>query len=95
MLDLHANLALNLIWSEVSREFGLTINIGATFLRPSLSARTLQHDIQHLLATEGVGVRRDHPKLIGAIDWPVELQGGTRIVEWPAQAAPRGQTAPP
>jgi hypothetical protein len=28
MLDLRANLALNLIWSEVSREFGLTINIG-------------------------------------------------------------------
>jgi hypothetical protein len=70
MLDLHANLALNLIWSEVSREFGLTINIGA-LLRPSLSVRTLQHDIQHLLATEGVVVRRDHPKLIGAIDWLV------------------------
>jgi hypothetical protein len=33
--------------------------------------RTLQHDIQHLLATEGVVVRRDHPKLIGAIDWLV------------------------
>jgi hypothetical protein len=31
MLDLHANLALNLIWSEVSREFGLTINIGTLF----------------------------------------------------------------
>jgi hypothetical protein len=31
MLDLHANLALNLIWSEVSREFGLTVNIGALF----------------------------------------------------------------
>ena len=33
--------------------------------------RTLQHDIHHLLATEGVVVRRDHPKLIGAIDWLV------------------------
>ena len=33
--------------------------------------RTLQHDIQHLLATEGVVARRDHPKLIGTIDWLV------------------------
>jgi very-short-patch-repair endonuclease len=32
---------------------------------------TLQHDIQHLLAIEGLVVRRDHPKLIGAIDWLV------------------------
>jgi hypothetical protein len=31
MLDLHANLALDFIWSEVSREFGLTVNIGALF----------------------------------------------------------------
>jgi hypothetical protein len=29
--------------------------------------RTL-HEIQHLLATEGVVVRRDHPKLIGTIE---------------------------
>jgi very-short-patch-repair endonuclease len=40
-------------------------------VRPSLSVRTLQHDIQHLLATDGVVVRRDHAKLIGAIDWLV------------------------
>jgi very-short-patch-repair endonuclease len=33
--------------------------------------RTLQHDIQLLLATEGVVVRRHHPKLIGVIDWLV------------------------
>jgi hypothetical protein len=33
--------------------------------------RTLQLDIQHLLATEGMVVRHDHPKLIGAIDWLV------------------------
>jgi very-short-patch-repair endonuclease len=32
---------------------------------------TLQHDIQYLLAAEGVVVRRDHPKLIGTIDWLV------------------------
>jgi hypothetical protein len=29
--------------------------------------RTL-HEIQHLLATEGVVARRDHPKLIGTIE---------------------------
>lgn len=38
-------------------------------LRPSPSVRTPQNDIQHLLVTDGVVVRRDHPKLIGAIDW--------------------------
>jgi hypothetical protein len=32
-----------------------------------------------LLATEGVVVRRDHPKLIGAIDWLVR-NGGLRPV---------------
>jgi hypothetical protein len=31
MLGLGASLALNLIWSEVSREFGLTVNIGVLF----------------------------------------------------------------
>jgi hypothetical protein len=41
--------------------------------------KTLQHDVQHLLATEGVVVRRDHPKLIGAIDWLVR-NGGMRPV---------------
>jgi very-short-patch-repair endonuclease len=41
--------------------------------------RTLQHDVQHLLATEGVVVRRDHPKLISAIDWLVR-NGGLRPV---------------
>jgi very-short-patch-repair endonuclease len=40
-------------------------------LKPSLSVRTLQHEVQHLLATEGVVVRRDHPELISAIDWLV------------------------
>jgi very-short-patch-repair endonuclease len=37
----------------------------------------LQYDIQQLLATEGVIARRDHPKLIGAIDWLVR-NGGLR-----------------
>jgi hypothetical protein len=31
MLDLDPNVALNLIWSEVSREFVLPLNIGAIF----------------------------------------------------------------
>lgn len=31
--------------------------------------RALQRDVQQLLATEGVIIRRDHPKLNGTIDW--------------------------
>jgi len=31
MLDLNPNLALNLIWREVSREFRAAVNIGAIF----------------------------------------------------------------
>ena len=88
MLDLGVNLALNVIWSEVSREFGAPVNIGA-FLRPSLSVRTLPHDIQHVLATEGVVVRRDHPKLTGAIDWVVR-NGDLRPVLPGVYAEPEG-----
>lgn len=40
---------------------------------------TLQHDVQQLLAAEGVVARRDHPKLISAIDWLVR-NGGLRPV---------------
>jgi hypothetical protein len=46
--------------------FAVTLTSGA-FLRPLLSVRTL-HEIQHLLATEGVVGRRDHPKLVGTIE---------------------------
>jgi hypothetical protein len=41
------------------------------FFAPSISVRGLQHDIRHILATEGVIVRREHPRLIGTIDWLV------------------------
>jgi hypothetical protein len=49
------------------------------FLRPSISVRALQHDIQQLLAADGVIARRDHPKLVGAIDWLVR-NGSLRSV---------------
>ncbi|MGH3339703.1 MAG: hypothetical protein ACRDPL_12860, partial [Propionibacteriaceae bacterium] len=39
----------------------------------------MQHDVQHLLTTEGVVDRRDHPKLISAIDWLVR-GGGLKAV---------------
>jgi very-short-patch-repair endonuclease len=41
--------------------------------------RALQHDIQQLLATEGVIARREHPQLAGAIDWLVR-NGALRAV---------------
>ena len=37
--------------------------------------RALQHDIQQVLASDGVIVRRDHPKLRGAIDWLIRNGG--------------------
>jgi very-short-patch-repair endonuclease len=37
-------------------------------LGPSVSVRASQNDIQRILTTDGVISRRDHPKLIGAID---------------------------
>lgn len=33
--------------------------------------RGLQHDIRHLLSTDGVIARREHPRLSGTIDWLV------------------------
>jgi hypothetical protein len=56
---------VNFSWNFVS-----PVNIGA-LLRPSISVRALQHDIQQLLATEGVIARREHPKLVSIIDWLV------------------------
>lgn len=50
--------------------------------------RTPQNDIQHLLATDGVVVRRDHPKLIGAIDWLIR-NGGLSPVLPGVYAEPR------
>jgi hypothetical protein len=38
------------------------------FLRPSLSVRAFHEDIQQVLATDGVIVRREHPKLVGTIE---------------------------
>jgi very-short-patch-repair endonuclease len=87
MLCLGANLARNLIWSEVSREFELAVNI-QVLLEAFTRCEALQHEVQHLLATEGVVVRRDHPKLISAIDWLVR-NGSLRPVLPGVYAKPR------
>ncbi len=49
--------------------------------------RALQHDIQQLLAAEGVIARREHPKLASSIDWLVR-NGGLRAVLPGVYAAP-------
>ena len=41
--------------------------------------RALQHDIQQILDSDGVIVRRDHPKLRGAIDWLIR-NGGCQLL---------------
>jgi hypothetical protein len=41
--------------------------------------RAFQHDIQQLLAVDGVIARRDHPQLVGAVDWLVRT-GNLRTV---------------
>jgi very-short-patch-repair endonuclease len=41
--------------------------------------RALQHDIQQLLTADGVIARREHPHLVGAIEWLVR-RGGLRCV---------------
>jgi very-short-patch-repair endonuclease len=61
----------------------------ASILRPSLSVRAFQRDIQQILATEGVIVRRDHPKLAGSIAWLVR-NGYLRPVLPGVYAEPEG-----
>ena len=57
------------------------------FSKPSVSVRALQKDIQGILTTDGVIARRDHPKLIGAIDRQVR-NGTLRPVLPGVYAAP-------
>jgi very-short-patch-repair endonuclease len=58
-------------------------------LRPSLSVRAFHEDIQQVLATDGVVVRREHPKLLGTIERLVR-KGDLRAVLPGVYAEPRG-----